>query len=95
MTKYARSAFSDTGLTERLRDLGVTQVVIVGIATSSGVESTARHAHEHGFHVSLPVDAMTDSALDSHEHSLNRVFPRIAETGSTEELLRLLEVRRP
>ena len=70
------------------------QVVIVGIATSSGVESTARHAHEHGFHVTLPVDAMTDPALASHEHSVGHVFPRIAETGTTQELLRLLEATR-
>jgi nicotinamidase-related amidase len=95
VTKYARGAFSNTGLAERLRDLGVTQVVIVGISTSSGVESTARQAHEHGFHVTLPVDAMTDAALDSHEHSLGKIFPRIAETGSTDELLRLLESTRP
>jgi len=90
VTKHARSAFTGTGLTERLRGLGVTQVVVTGIATSSGVESTARTAHEEGFHVSLPVDAMTDSALDSHEHSVTRVFPRIAETGTTEQLLSLL-----
>jgi nicotinamidase-related amidase len=91
VTKYARGAFSGTGLTETLRGLGVTQVVIVGIATGTGVESTARTAHEEGFHVSLPVDAMTDSALEKHEHSIAKVFPRIAETGTTDELLRLLE----
>jgi nicotinamidase-related amidase len=90
VTKHARSAFSGTGLTETLRAVGVTQVVVVGIATSSGVESTARSAHEDGFHVSLPVDAMTDQALSSHDHSVAHVFPRIAETGMTEDLLRLL-----
>jgi nicotinamidase-related amidase len=91
VTKHARSAFSGTGLAELLRDRGVTQVVVTGIATSSGVESTARTAHEEGFHVSLPVDAMTDSALASHEHSVARIFPRIAETGTAAELLTLLE----
>jgi len=95
VTKYARSAFTGTGLTEHLRGIGVTQVVIVGIATSSGVESTARHAHEDGFHVSVPIDAMTDPDLESHTHSTTRIFPRIAETGTTEELLALLESTRP
>jgi nicotinamidase-related amidase len=90
VTKHARGAFSGTGLTETLRGRGVTQVVIVGIATGTGVESTARTAHEDGFHVSLPVDAMTDPVLDKHEHSIAKIFPRIAETGTTEELLRLL-----
>lgn len=91
VTKYARGAFSGTGLTETLRGAGVTQVVIVGIATGTGVESTARTAHEEGFHVSLPVDAMTDTVLEKHEHSIAKIFPRIAETGTTDELLRLLE----
>jgi nicotinamidase-related amidase len=91
VTKYARSAFSGTGLADRLRELGVTQVVVTGIATGSGVESTARSAHEEGFHVSLPVDAMTDSTAETHEHSIAKVFPRIAEVGTTRDLLSLLE----
>lgn len=90
VTKHARSAFTGTGLADRLRELGVTQVVITGIATGSGVESTARDAHEQGFHVTLPVDAMTDRHLSTHEHSVANVFPRIAETGSTEDVLDIL-----
>lgn len=95
VTKYARSAFSGTDLAAQLRARGVTQVVVVGIATGSGVESTARSAHEDGFHVSLPVDAMTDGSPDTHEHSVTKVFPKIAETGTTAELLALLEGSRP
>jgi nicotinamidase-related amidase len=93
VTKHARSAFSGTGLADLLRGIGVTQVVVTGIATSSGVESTARDAHEQGFHVTLAHDAMTDSALDRHEHSVERIFPRIAETGTTQDVLDLLPRR--
>lgn len=94
VTKHARSAFTNTGLAERLRELGVTQVVVTGIATSSGVESTARDAHEQGFHVTLPVDAMTDSELARHEHSVSHIFPRIAETGATTDVLHALDTAR-
>lgn len=90
VTKHARSSFSGTGLADTLHGLGVTQVIITGIATSSGVESTARDAHEHGFNVTLPTDAMSDTALARHEHCVARVFPRIAETGSTAEVLAAL-----
>lgn len=90
VTKHARSAFSGTGLAERLRGLGVTQVVVTGIATSSGVESTARDAHERGFHVTLVTDAMTDTELIRHNHSVARVFPRIAESGATADVLAAL-----
>ncbi len=94
VTKHARSAFTNTGLADRLRGLGVTQVVVTGIATSSGVESTARDAHEQGFHVTLPVDAMTDPELARHEHSVAHIFPRIAETGVTADVLRALDTTR-
>ncbi|MFW0784363.1 isochorismatase family cysteine hydrolase [Gordonia sp. CPCC 206044] len=94
VTKRARSAFAGTGLEKTLRDRGVTQVVVVGIATGAGVESTARDAHEAGFHVTLPVDAMTDTDERRHIHSLAVTFPTIAETGSTTELLELLDTTR-
>ena len=69
-------------------------MVIVGIATSAGVESTARQAHEHGFNVTLAVDAMTDMNPDAHINSVSRIFPRLGETGTTGEILTLLESTR-
>jgi nicotinamidase-related amidase len=90
VTKRTWGAFTNTGLEQLLKDLGVTQVVIVGVATSAGVESTARFAHEQGFHVTLAVDAMTDMNLDAHTNSITRIFPRIGETGITQEILALL-----
>jgi nicotinamidase-related amidase len=90
VTKHARSAFTGTGLAETLRGLGVTQVIVTGISTSGGVESTARDAHEQGFNVTLPIDAMTDSKLARHEHSVTQIFPRIAESGTTADILKAL-----
>jgi nicotinamidase-related amidase len=78
------------GAAAHLRELGVTQVVIAGVATSIGVESTARQAHEFGFNVTLAVDAMTDRSADAHENSITRIFPRLGETGTTAEILALL-----
>jgi nicotinamidase-related amidase len=90
VTKHTWGAFSGTGLEEHLKNLGVTQVVIVGVATSIGVESTARQAHECGFNVALVTDAMTDMNPDAHENSVTRIFPRLGETGTTQEVLDLL-----
>jgi len=94
VTKKTWGAFHGTGLAETLRDRGVTQVVIAGIATSAGVESTARQAHEHGFHVTLAKDAMTDREPATHAHSIEKIFPRIGETGTTAEILELLAATR-
>lgn len=83
-------AFTNTDLDRHLKELNVTQVVIVGVATSIGVESTARHARELGFNVTLAIDAMTDLNLDAHFNSVTRIFPRLGETGTTREIIGLL-----
>jgi nicotinamidase-related amidase len=90
VTKRTRGAFTGTDLEQYLRDNGVTQVVVTGVATGSGVESTARHAHELGFNVTLAIDAMTDMNAEVHENSVLRIFPGIGETGTTAEILDLL-----
>jgi nicotinamidase-related amidase len=91
VTKRSWGAFTDTGLEQTLKKLGVTQIVLAGIATSIGVESTARQAHELGFNVSLALDAMTDRDPDAHENSIKRIFPRLGETGSAQEIIALLD----
>ena len=73
-----------------MKSSGVTQVVITGVATGSGVESTARQAYELGFNVTLAVDAMIDRRPDAHDHSVRSVFPRLGETGSTDAVIALL-----
>jgi nicotinamidase-related amidase len=94
VTKRTWGAFTNTDLAYHLKSRNVTQVVIAGISTSIGVESTARHAHELGFNVTLAIDAMTDTNPDAHLNSVTRIFPRLGETGTTREIIELLE-RRP
>ncbi|MER5949075.1 isochorismatase family protein [Streptomyces sp. NPDC001904] len=94
VTKRRRSAFHDTGLDTLLRDHGVTQVVLTGVATGSGVESTARSAVDHGYHVVLATDAMDDPDAAIHEHSVRRVFPKLGETATTQEIIDMVEATR-
>jgi nicotinamidase-related amidase len=93
VSKRTWGAFTDTGLDDYLKSAGVTQVVVCGVATSIGVESTARHAHEIGFNVALAVDAVTDLSVEAHANSLERIFPRLGETGTTRDVLELLSTR--
>jgi nicotinamidase-related amidase len=94
VTKRTWGAFTNTDLDEHLKKLGVTQVVVLGVATSIGVESTARHAYENGFHVTLAVDAMTDLNADAHANSIKLIFPRLGESGTTQEIIDLLNTRK-
>lgn len=91
VTKHTWGAFTNTDLEQYLKSKGATQVVIVGVATSIGVESTARYAYELGFNVTLAVDAMTDLNADAHHNAITRMFPRLGETGTTREIIDLLD----
>jgi nicotinamidase-related amidase len=93
VTKLQIGAFYGTALEQILRRLGVTQVFLAGVATGSGVETTARDAYDRGYNVALVIDAMTDLNADSHRHSVERVFPRIGETAATDAVLALLQRR--
>ncbi|MGW5656709.1 hydrolase [Streptomyces humi] len=90
VTKHNWSAFHGTDLDVQLRRRGVTQIVLTGIATSIGVESTARDGYAHGYHVTLATDAMADADPEAHRGSVERIFPRLGESGSTAEILELL-----
>jgi nicotinamidase-related amidase len=94
ITKQRWGAFHDTALHQRLQQLGVTQIVLAGVRTSVGVESTARAAYEHGYHVVLATDAMTDGDANAHHNSVERIFPDLGETTTTDEVLDLLEKSR-
>lgn len=94
VTKQTWGAFTGTGLEMYLKGLGVTQVVLAGISTSIGVESTARQAYELGFNVTLALDAMTDTNAEAHANSVSRIFPRLGETGTTSDIITLLDVGR-
>ncbi|MDR3466008.1 MAG: isochorismatase family protein [Xanthobacteraceae bacterium] len=93
VTKRTWGAFAGTDLEARLKTAGVTQVVVIGVATATGVEATARQAYEHGFNVTLATDAMTDTRPEAHDYSIKNVFPRLGETGTSQEIIDLLQTR--
>ena len=93
VTKRTWGAFASTDLEHQLKARGVTQVVVTGVATGTGVESTARQAYEAGFNVTLAIDAMTDRRAEAHDYSIAKVFPRLGETGTTQEIIDLLDKR--
>jgi nicotinamidase-related amidase len=94
VTKRTWGAFASTDLETQLKALGVTQVVVLGVATGTGVEATARQAYEQGFNVTLAIDAMTDLRAEAHDYSIRNVFPRLGETGTAQEIIDRLPTRR-
>lgn len=93
IVKRQPSAFYGTELDLQLRRRHVTGIVLTGIATSIGVEATARAANERAYNITFASDAMTDLDAASHQHSLTKMFPRLGEVDSTHAILALLQRR--
>ncbi|GIE77099.1 hydrolase [Actinoplanes philippinensis] len=90
VVKRTIGAFYGTGLAETLRDRGIDTVVLTGLATTMGVESTARAAADHGFEVFFAADAMSGTTASEHDHALTVVLPRFGAVHPTSHLLALL-----
>ncbi len=91
VSKQRVGAFIGTSLQDILRQRGVTQIFLAGIATTFGVESTGRSAYDYGYNVVYVLDAMTDRDADSHRHSAEKIFPPMGETATTDEVLKMLK----
>ena len=90
VTKRQWGAFYGTDLDLQLRRRGVTTIVLAGIATEFGVESTARDAYERGYEIVFAEDAMTGRSAESHGNAVKRIFPRIGRVRATEEIVAAL-----
>lgn len=92
ITKYTWGAFhnTDSSLDEELKKRHITGIVLAGVSTSIGVESTARAAFERGYNIAFAQDAMTDLVASAQENSLNVIFPRIGEIDSTDNIIKVL-----
>lgn len=88
ITKHQWGAFYGTELDLELRRRGMTTIVLCGISTNIGVESTARFAFEYGYSQVFVEDAMAALSLDEHVCSVTKIFPRIGLVRKTEEILR-------
>ncbi|MGV1768420.1 isochorismatase family cysteine hydrolase [Rhizobium rhizogenes] len=89
--KTTWSAFAGTELDPLLKERGITRLVLVGVATSIGIESSARAAYDLGYGLVVVSDAITDLRRETHDNSLERVFPILAEIGLTVDVIGAFE----
>ena len=90
--KHQWGAFYGTDLDLQLRRRGINTIVIGGIATNMGVESTARDAYEHGYALVFVEDGMATFAAEMHAFAIQTIFPRIGRVRSTEQVVRAMDV---
>lgn len=90
ITKHQWGAFYGTELDLELRRRGITTIILCGISTNIGVESTARFAYEYGYNQIFAEDAMTAMSAEEHNVTVTKIFPRIGLVRKTEEILATL-----
>lgn len=90
ITKHQWGAFYGTKLELELRRRGIDTIILCGIATSIGVESTARFAYEYGFQQIFAEDAMADRSAEAHAMSTKTHFPRMGRVRATADILAAL-----
>jgi len=89
ITKKQWGAFYGTELDLQLRRRKIDTIVLCGIATCMGVESTARFAYEYGYNQIFAEDAMSSMSKEEHEHTTKKIFPRMGLVRKTKEILSL------
>ena len=87
VTKHQWGAFYGTELDLELRRRGMTTIVLCGISTNIGVESTARFAYEYGYNQIFAEDAMSSMSPEEHNFAVTKIFPRIGLVRTTAEIL--------
>lgn len=87
-------AFYGTNLDLQLRRRGLNTIILCGIATEFGVESTARDAYERGYEQLFAEDAMTGRTTESHANATKSIFPRMGRVRSTAEIVAALRAAR-
>ena len=86
ITKRQWGAFYGTELDLQLRRRGIQTIVLGGIATNIGVESTARQAWEHGYALVLAEDATSSQSAEMHNFAIQNIFPRISRILKAAEI---------
>lgn len=87
ITKRQWGAFYGTELDLQLRRRGIDTIVLCGIATNIGVESTARFAYEYGYNQLIVEDACSTFSTELHNFAFTNIFPRISRIRSTNQII--------
>jgi nicotinamidase-related amidase len=87
ITKRHWGAFAGTDLEQSLKQRGINTIVLTGIASNIGVESTARQGTGLGFAFVIVEDACGTTDEETHRSVFEKTFPRLARVRKTEEVL--------
>ena len=91
ITKRQWGAFHDTGLDQQLRRRGIDTIVLGGIATNMGVESTARAAFDRGYKLVFAEDACSSVSTEAPQFAMTLPFARMGRVRSSDAIAAALQ----
>lgn len=91
VTKYSWGGFHGTALEVQLRRRGIETLIVGGLVTNIGVDTTMRQAHERGYDQIVLTDVCAAFTAREHDYSMQVIFPRIARLRNSCDLLKALE----
>jgi nicotinamidase-related amidase len=93
VSKRQWGAFHGTELDQQLRRRGIRTIIMGGIATNIGVESTARAAHDQGYALIFAEDAMSSIKAEMHQFAVQNMFPLMGHVRRTADIMAALRPR--
>jgi nicotinamidase-related amidase len=90
ITKRQWGAFYGTELDQQLRRRRIRTVLLGGVATNFGVESTARAAFDRGYELIFVEDAMSSVSATAHDFAEQNIFPSMGRVRKLEQVLEAL-----
>ncbi len=91
ITKRQWGAFYGTNLEQQLRRRGIRTIILAGIATNMGVESTARAAQDQGYELVFAEDAMSSMSAEFHQFAVQNIFPMMGRVRISAEIIEALQ----
>ena len=94
ISKVTSSVFNSTNIDRLLRNMGINNLIIMGVVTNGCVESSTRSAAELDYGTIVVEDATAAMAPQLHEHSILSMSYKDAAIKSADEVVNALEALR-
>jgi nicotinamidase-related amidase len=90
--KYGWGSFHGTSLDTHLRRRAISTLIVAGLVSAFGVDTTMREAMARGYEQMLASDATASHTAEEHDHFLRFVAPRLARVRTTDVIIAALQI---
>jgi len=93
--KFRQGAFSSTTLDILLRARSIDTLLLCGVRTTVGIETTVRDGRDLGYNIVLVSDCTGGVSPEDHQWTLQRIFPMLARVRTHTQVAAMLGAPTP